>query len=88
MGGDRQFVSILAVVGRYGLEPVAAACAQAVIDKTISSDVVLSILSRSHEEPAAEPLPPSAQLPQLNVIPVVDCCRYDRLLSGGAYGTA
>ena len=88
VGGDRQFVSILAVVRRYGLEPVAAACAQAVIDKTVSSDVVLSILSRGHEEPAPEPLPLSAQLPLLTLIPVVDCCRYDRLLSGGSYGTA
>jgi len=88
VGGDRQFVDILAVVSRYGLEPVAAACAQVVIDQTISSDVVLSILSRTHEEPVPEPLPLSAQLPQLTLIPVVDCCRYDRLLSGGAYGTA
>ena len=88
IGGDRQFVSILAVVSRYGLESVAAACAQVVIDQTISSDVVLSILSRTHEEPVPEPLPLSAQLPLLTLIPVVDCCRYDRLLSGGAYGTA
>jgi hypothetical protein len=88
IGGDRQFVSILAVVSRYGLEPVAAACAQVVIDQTINSDVVLSILSRTHEEPVPEPLPLSAQLPLLTLIPVVDCCRYDRLLSGGAYGTA
>jgi hypothetical protein len=59
-----------------------------VIDQTINSDVVLSILSRTHEEPVPEPLPLSAQLPLLTLIPVVDCCRYDRLLSGGAYGTA
>ena len=88
VGGDRQFVCILAAVRRYGLEPVAAACAQVVIDKTVSSDVVLSILSRSHEEPVPEPLPLSAQLPLLTLIPVVDCYRYDRLLSGGAHGTA
>jgi len=87
-GGDRQFVSILSVVSRYGLESVAAACAQVVADKTISSDVILSILSRTHEEPSPEPLPLSAQLPLILLIPVVDCCRYDRLLSGGAYGTA
>ena len=52
-GGDRQFVSILSVVSRYGLESVAAACAQVVADKTISSDVILSILSRIHERAAA-----------------------------------
>ena len=88
VGGDRQFVSILSVVSRYGLESVAAACAQVAEDQTVSSDVVLSILSRQHEEPPAEPLPLSAQLPLISLIPVVDCCRYDRLLSGGAYGTA
>jgi len=87
-GGDRQFVSILSVVGHYGLEPVATACAQVIVDKTISSDVILSILSRAHDEPQPEPLPLSAQLPLLKLIPLVDCYRYDRLLKGGAYGTA
>ena len=87
-GGDRQFVSILSVVGRYGLEPVATACAQVIVDKTISSDVILTILSRAHDEPQPEPLPPSAQLPLLKLNPLVDCYRYDLLLKGGAYGTA
>jgi transposase len=87
-GGDRQFVSILSVVSRYGLETVAKACSQALSDKTNSSDVVLSILSRAHDEPKPEPLQPSGQFPLLKLIPVVDCYRYDRLLSGGAHGTA
>lgn len=88
-GGDRQFVSILSVVSRYGLESVAAACAQVVDDKTVSSDVILNILSRTHDmEPSPELLPLSSQLPLLRIIPVVDCCRYDRLLSGDSYGTA
>ena len=87
-GGDRQFVSILSVVRRYGLEPVAIACTQALSDKTVSSDVILSILSRTHDEPLPEPVKLSEQLPLLKLIPVVDCCRYDRLLLGGAYGTA
>jgi hypothetical protein len=88
LGGDRQFVSILSVVSRYGLEPVATACAQVIADKTVSSDVILSILSRTHDEPQPEPIPLSLQLPLLKLIPVVDCYRYDRLLLGGAYGTA
>lgn len=87
-GGDRQFVNILSVVHRYGLESVANACAQVVADKTVSSDVILSILSKKHEEPPPEPLPLSAQILLLSLTPVVDCCRYDRLLSGGAYATA
>jgi len=86
-GGDRQFVGILAVVSRYGLEPVAAACTQALTDKTISGDVILSILSRTHDAPQTEPVP-SEYLPLLTLIPVVDCSRYDRLLLGGVHGTS
>jgi hypothetical protein len=88
-GGDRQFVGILSVVSRYGLEAVATACTQALSDKTVSSDsdVILSILSRTHDEPQPEPVELSAQLPLLKLVPVVDCYRYDRLLSGGAHGT-
>ncbi len=87
LGGDREFVNILSVVGRYGLDPVAAACKQAITDKTISGDIVLSILSRTHDDPQPEPAVLSAQLPVLKLSPVVDCFRYDRLL-GGSYGTA
>jgi len=86
--GDRQFVGILSVVRRYGLEAVAEACAKSIADKTVSSDVILTILSRTHDEPQPDPLQPSAQLPLLRLVPVVDCYRYDRLLRGGAYGTA
>ena len=87
--GDSQFVNILSVVGRHGLEEVAAACKKAVSDKTISSDVILSILSRTHDEPPPESVqsPPAQQL-LLKLMPIVDCKRYDILLSGGAYGTA
>jgi hypothetical protein len=87
-GGDREFVGILSVVGQYGLEPVAIACAQAISNKTVSRDVILSILSRMHDEPQPEPIEPSAKLPSLKLNPVVDCSRYDRLLSGGVYGAA
>jgi hypothetical protein len=87
-GGDREFVGILSVVGRYGLDPVATACNQAISDKTVSRDVILSILSRMHDKPQPEPVELSSQLPILTLIPVVECSRYDRLLTGGVYGTA
>jgi transposase len=86
--GDRQFVGILTVVGRYGLESVASACTQAIADRTVSSDVILAILSRRHDEPQPEPVHQSAQLPLLTLIPLADCRRYDRLMKGGVYGTA
>ncbi len=85
--GDRQFVGILSVVRRYGLEAVANACTQALSDKTVSSDIILTILSRANDEASPEPVQPSAQLPLLTLVPLADCCRYDRLLSGGARGT-
>jgi transposase len=86
--GDRQFVGILTVVGRYGLESVASACTQAIADKTVSSDVILAIVSKQHDEPKPEPVQVSAQLPLLTLIPRADCRRYDRLMKGGVYGTA
>jgi len=86
--GDRQFVGILTVVGRYGLESVAIACAQAISDRTVSSDVILAILSRRHDDPKPEPVHLSEQLPLLNLIPLADCSRYDRLIKGAIYGTA
>jgi transposase len=87
-GGDREFVGILSVVSRYGLDAVATACQQALSDKTVSGDVILSILSRAHDEPPPEPVTLSVHLPLLKLVPIGDCSLYDRLLSGGAYGTA
>lgn len=86
--GDRQFVSILSAVKHYGLDDVAAACDKALTDKTISSDVILALLSRQHDEPQPAPVCLSPQLPLLVMTPLVDCHRYDRLLTGGVYGTA
>jgi transposase len=86
--GDRQFVGILTVVRRYGIESVASACTQAIADRTVSSDVILAILSKRHDEPKPEPVQLSAQLPLLNLIPLADCSRYDRLMKGAIYGTA
>lgn len=86
--GDRQFVSVLSAVKRYGLDEVAAACGKAIEDRTISGDVILAMLSRQHDEPSPAATPPSPQLPLLTMMPLVDCYRYDRLLSGGVYGTA
>lgn len=86
--GDRQFVSILSVVRHYGLDLVATACSQVLAENTVSSDVILTILSRTQDEPYPEPLPLSEQMPILKLVPLADCCRYDRLLSGSVYGTA
>jgi len=86
--GDRQFVGILSAISIYGHEAVAEACATALAAQTVSKDIILNLLSRSHQEPEPQPVEPAASLPKIIVVPVVDCSRYDRLLSGGAYGTA
>lgn len=86
--GDRQFVGILSVIPHYGEDAVAEACTRAIADKTVSRDVILNLLSRTNEEAPPQQCQPSPQLPLITCIPVVDCHRYDRLLSGGGYGTA
>jgi transposase len=86
--GDRQFVAILSVVRRYGLEMVADACGRALADKTISSDVILTLLSRTDDEAPQQQAPAPPTLPPLRLPPVVDCGRYDILLSRGRHGNA
>ena len=81
--GDRQFVGILGTIGAYGLEAVAAACAEALVAKTPSRDVVLNILSRVHDALDEPAFSPAQYLPVLISEPLADCGRYDVLLSGG-----
>ena len=51
--GDRQMVKILAAVLTDGLPAVEAACGQALAEGVHSADVVLNILARRREPPAA-----------------------------------
>jgi hypothetical protein len=54
---------------------------------TVSRDVVLNRLSRSSEDASPATGPPPDHLPKLRLVPVVDCRRYDRLLSGGGHAS-
>jgi hypothetical protein len=83
--GDRQFVGILNAVSIYGLNAVAAACAEAISAGTSSRDVVLNTLSRQHDEPDVCACEPPLHLPELKDLPLADCSRYDALLSGGVH---
>jgi hypothetical protein len=83
--GDRQFVGILGAISTYGLESVAAACAEALAAGATSRDVVLNILGRINDAPDLPDYESPGYLPVLTVSPVADCHRYDVLLSGGAY---
>lgn len=81
--GDRQFVGILGAVPTYGLEAVAAACAEALTVKAPSRDVVLTLLSRAHDTPPLPACDLPGHLPILHTPPLADCQRYDALLAGG-----
>lgn len=85
--GDRQLVGILAAVRHHGIEPVCAACSQALADNTVSRDVVLNLLARS-QDPAPETGAATLNTPPLGIEPVADCRRYDQLLAGGARAAA
>ena len=83
--GDRQFVGILGAITTYGLEAVAAACAEALAVRAPSRDVVLTLLSRTHDTPAVPACDLPAHLPPLQTPPLANCQRYDALLSGGSH---
>src|SRR5208283_5189887 len=83
--GDRQFVGILGVVSIYGLDAVASACSVSITSGAISRDVVLNILSRTHDDPEVPECDMLSNLPELITPPVANCSRYDNLLCGGVY---
>jgi len=83
--GDRQFVGILGAIATYGLETVAAACAEALAIGTTSRDVVLNILGRIHDSPDLPVCETPQHLPVLTDPPLADCARYDALLSRGGH---
>lgn len=87
--GDRQFVGILSVVPLYGIDSVTKACVDVLAANSVSRDVILNLLSRTHEDPQPAVTDPAAHLPVLTTPPVADCRRYDQLLlAGGAYAAA
>jgi transposase len=78
--GDRQMVDILTAVLSDGLPAVEAACAEALREGVHSADVVLNILARQREPPAAVTILTPEAL-RLRHEPVADCARYDSLRS-------
>lgn len=85
--GDRQFVDVLSAVPVHGLEAVELACAEALVSKTVSRDLILNILSRTNEPAPTSSCQALAHLPELKLLPQADCHRYNRLLSGGDHAS-
>jgi transposase len=85
--GDRQFVGILSAVSTYGLEAVIAACSEALSAGVANKDVILNTLSRAHEDPELSNCELPLNLPELKVLPLANCSRYDDLLTGGIHAT-
>jgi len=83
---DRQLVDILACVPIYGLDAVASACNQALGSGSVSRDVVINLLVRTHQEPSAAPIDIPAHL-QLKEPPLADCARYDHFRKDPADAT-
>jgi transposase len=76
--GDRQMVAILAAVLSDGLEPVEAACAEALEQGVSSASVIINILARKRDPaPAMTIVTPDAL--KLRHAPIADCARYDNL---------
>ena len=86
-GGDREFVAILCAAGTHGLELVEAVCATALQEKTIRAEVILNLIARALDPPAAEPVPTPESL-SLQHEPMADCGRYDALRKEVEHATA
>lgn len=78
-GGDKAFVSLLCAVRDFGIEAVAAACADALAEGVIQTEWILNRLSRTAAQTVLEQISVADSL-ALNEEPEADCQRYDTLL--------
>ena len=79
VGGDRQFVTILASIAEDGIEAVNVACELALEANAISDSYVLNALNRFKPEPPVEVIAAPTRL-QLKEEPKANVARYDVLL--------
>jgi transposase len=79
VGGDRQFVTILASIAEDGIEAVTVACELALEANAISDSYVLNALNRFKLQPPAEIIVAPKRL-QLKEEPKANVARYDLLL--------
>ena len=80
-------VAILCAARTHGLELVEAVCAKALQEKTMRAEVILNLIARALDPPAAEPVPTPDTL-ALQHEPMADCGRYDALRKEVEHATA
>jgi hypothetical protein len=78
VGGDRQFVTILACIAEDGIEAVTVACELSLEAGAVSDTYVLNALNRFKPQPPVEVI--DAPRLKLKEEPRADVARYDRLL--------
>ncbi len=76
--GDRQMVKILTTVLSDGMDPVEAACTEALGEGVHSADVILNILAR-RKDPAPALAISTPEALKLKHEPLANCDRYDQL---------
>lgn len=79
-GGDREFVELLLMAQRHGLDTVNTACELALAQGTGNLSTIVNILHRLTEEqrPAALNV---VNYPQIDAMPVANCQRYNGLMT-------
>ena len=77
-GGDRDFVDLLMLVQDHNIEIVEMACELAVEQKTLRLAAIINLINQL-VEPSIEQLPQSVCYPQLQIVPLADCKRYEQL---------
>jgi len=78
-GGDRGFVSLLCAIRDFGMDAVAAACADALAEGVMETEWILNRISHTSADVAPERVVVADSL-TLNEEPAADCKRYDAML--------
>lgn len=87
LGGDRGFVNILRAANIHGMDTAETACHKALSQQTVQSEIILNLIAREVDPPAAIQITPPEKL-RLREEPVADCARYDVLRKEVDHATA
>lgn len=83
-GGDKAFVDVLSAIPEHGVEAVNVACELAIESRVITRDYILNAVNRLRASATASTIEIPQEL-KLNIEPMADCKKYNRLLQGDAH---